>query len=161
MKVEVRELILLDAIRVVLAATQDQREHFKTMTGTEWDIDGVALGGFQSVGPKWSIHIDGAPVAVGGFAQQRPGVYRDWFIFAPAAFEKANWRTVTRLCRKLMDWVLQNGAHRLECLVPVGRVESRPQLDKWYRILGYNKEALLYGYCANGRDAYCYSRVKH
>ena len=161
MKVEVRELILLDAIRVALAATQDQREHFKTMTGTEWDIDGVALGGFQSVGPKWSIHIDGAPVAVGGFAQQRPGVYRDWFIFAPAAFEKANWRAVTRLCRKLMDWVLQNGAHRLECLVPVGRVESRPQLHRWYTILGYNKEALLYGYCANGADAYCYSRVKH
>ena len=161
MKVEVRELILLDAIRVALAATQDQREHFKTMTGTEWDIDGVALGGFQSVGPKWSIHIDGAPVAVGGFAQQRPGVYRDWFIFAPVAFEKANWRTVTRLCRKLMDWVLQNGAHRLECLVPFGRVESRPQLAKWYKLLGYNKEALLYGYCANGADAFCYSRVRH
>ena len=161
MKVELRDLIALDAIRVCLAATQEQQEHFTTMTGQPWDIDGVAIGCFQSPGPKWSIHIDNVPVAVGGFAEQRPGVYRDWFIFAPAAFEKANWLRVTRICRKLMDSVLKAGAHRLECLVPVGRVESRPQLDHWYRILGYNKEALLYGYCANGADAYCYSRVKH
>ena len=50
MKIELRDLILLDAIRVVLAATQEQQEHFKTMTGAEWDIDGVALGGFLVVG---------------------------------------------------------------------------------------------------------------
>ena len=161
MKIELRDLILLDAIRVVLAATQEQQEHFKTTTGAEWDIDGVALGGFQTTGPKWSIHIDGKPVAVGGFAMQRPGVYRDWFIFTPDAFTKANYLAVTRLCRKLIEHVLKNGAHRIECLVPVSRVDSRPQLDRWYTILGYNKEALLYGYCANGADAYCYSRVKH
>jgi hypothetical protein len=161
MKVEVRDLILLDAIRVVLAANEDQQEHFIAMTGQAWDIDSVAMGGFQTAGPKWSIHIDGSPVAVGGFAYQREGVYRDWFIFTPAAFEPRNYMAVTRLCRRLMDRVLRSIAHRLECIVPAARVEASSKLAKWYKILGYNKEALLYGYCANGADAVCYSRVKH
>jgi hypothetical protein len=160
MKVEVRDLILLDAIRVVLAATEDQQEHFIAMTGQAWDIDSVALGGFQTVGPKWSIHIDGSPVAVGGFAQQREGVYRDWFIFTPEAFTPANYRTTTRICRRLMDRVLQSIAHRVECVVPFSRVEGSPKLDLWYRLLGYKKEAQLSRYCASGDDAVCYARVR-
>lgn len=162
MKVEVFHTpVLLEYIQVVRAAAEDQQEHFTAMTGQEWDVDSVALGAFQTVGPKWSIRIDGTAVAVGGFAQQRPGVYRDWFISTPSAFSADHFFCITRICRKLMDHTLANGAHRLECVVPWLRVEGSPKLAKWYKVLGYNKEALLYGYCANGADAVCYSRVKH
>ena len=88
MKFEVfNEPILLDFIRVVLNAAPDQIEHLETMSGEKWTIDGVALGSFTAPGPKWSIRIDDVPVVIGGFAPQRKGVYRDWFISTRAAFE--------------------------------------------------------------------------
>ena len=161
MKVEVfNQPILLDFIRVALNAMPDQIEHFTTLTGEAWDIDGVALGNFTAPGPKWSIHIDSVPVCIGGFAPQRKGVYRDWFISTPAAFESANFFRVTRTCRKLMDAMLKNGAHRIECIAPAERIEHNPRLERWYTALGYKKEALHYGYCATGADAVCYARVK-
>jgi hypothetical protein len=52
-------------------------------------------------------------------------------------------------------------AHRLECIVPAPRIAARPELVRWYEVLGYNREATLYGYCANGADAVIFSRVQH
>jgi hypothetical protein len=154
--------VLLHWIHVARAVPLDQHEHFTAMTGFPYDIDGVAVGNFMVQGPKWAILAeDGLALAVGGFAPQRPGVFRDFFLSTPEAFSKANYRGVTRICRRLMDDLLAAGAHRIECVVPASRVRKMPELDRWYTILGYHKEATHYGYCANGDDAFCYSRVKH
>lgn len=150
--------ILLDFIRVVLQMPEDQRRHFTTMTGQPYDVDGLAIGNYTVPGPKWSIRLDNEPIAAGGFVPQRPGVYRDYFLSTPRAFEPDLYFRVTRICRRLMDGMMAGDARRLECIVPASRVS--PQLHKWYSALGYHQEAVHEAYCADGSDALCYARVK-
>jgi hypothetical protein len=151
--------IALDAIRVCIDLAPDQREHWSAMTGQSYDIDAAALGAYMQAGPKWVIHANSRPIVFGGFVPKRPGVYQDFLLSTPEAFLPECYFGVTRICRRLMDGMLKGGVHRLECYVPVPRVT--PKLHKWYATLGYNKEALLHGYCASGADAFCYSRVRH
>lgn len=154
---------LVDFIKVCSAMPEDERKQLEALCGESYTVDGAAIGNFTVAGPKWvAIVADDEPIAVGGFSQQRPGVWRDFMLNTPQAFEKSNWFQLTRSCRRIMDAMLISGqAHRLECVVPAPRLESRPELDRWYSILGYTVEARRFGYCANGADAICYSRVKH
>lgn len=163
---------LADMVIIAAQLPQDQREQLEAFTGEPYDIDGAAVGNFMVAGPKWVAKVAeteeqfaaglARPVAVGGFAHQRPGVWRDFLLATPEAFEKANWFHMTRECRRIMDAMLRSGqAHRLECIVPAARLQSRPELRKWYKLLGYNEEGPRYGYLANGQDAVGFSRVKH
>jgi hypothetical protein len=150
---------LLDFVSVCCRMPDDERAQLTALTGQEFDIDGAAIGNFTVAGPKWVIKADGTPLVVGGFALERPGVWRDFMLTTPEAWSK-HWFPVTRICRRIMDQMfLGKHAHRIECIVPAARV--RPDLERWYSVLGYNKEALLHGYCANGADAVLYARVQH
>lgn len=152
--------LLLDFIKVCINMPQDEREQLEAFTGQPYDIDGAALGNYTTLGPKWVAKINGEPVAIGGFVPQRPGVWRDFMLTTAAAWE--NWFPLTRASRRAMNAMfLSKQAHRLECIAPVARLAARPEIEKWYKLLGYNKEATLYGYCANGADAILFSRVNH
>lgn len=161
---------LTELIQVCSLMPEDERKQLEAFTGEEYSIDSAAVGNYSSPGPKWVIKAaecfddfavgKSTPLVVGGFVPQRPGVYRDWLITTPQAFEKPYAFTLTRICRRIMDAMLTQ-AHRLECVVPAARLQSRPELREWYRVLGYNEEGLRYGYCANGADAVGFSRVKH
>jgi hypothetical protein len=136
---------------------QDERDQLEAFTGQPYDVDAAAIGNFTVPGPKWVIKADDEPIIVGGFVPQRPGVWRDSMLTTPEAWEK-HWFQVTRLCRRAMDAMLKSGeAHRLECIA----LASREKSFKWYKLLGYNNEGRLHGYCANGADAMMFSRVKH
>ena len=149
--------LLLDFIKVCAQMPKDEREQLEAFTGQPYDIDGAAIGNFSVQGPKWVIKADGEPIVIGGFVPQRPGVWRDFMLTTPGAWEK-HWFPVTRFCRRAMDWMLTSKqAHRLECISH----HSREKAFNWYRVLGYNREATLYGYCANGADAVIFSRVQH
>ncbi len=150
--------LLLDYIKVALAMPDDQKKQLENFTGHEFDIDGCAMGNFQAQGHKWVIRDENRePLCVGGFARERPGVWRDFMLTTPAAFEKHGFQ-ITRICRRIMDAMFLSGeAHRVECIAPL----SRQHMFKWYKILGYNKEAVLHGYCADGSDAVIFSRVQH
>ena len=153
---------LLDFIKLAIKMPEDERKQVEAMTGLPYDVDGVAIGNFTAPGPKWVFKVDEEPIAVGGFVPRRPGVWQDFMLTCPQAFEGSNWFACTRLCRKIMDSMFKSGAaHRLECIVPATRIAQRPELERWYAVLGYNKEGLRYGYCANGADAIAYARVKH
>lgn len=163
---------LADFIIVAAQLPDDERAQLEAFTGEQFNVDGAAVGNFTVAGPKWVAKVaetedeftTGAsrPVAVGGFAFQRPGVWRDFMLNTPEAFDPANWFRLTRECRRIMDAMLRSGqAHRLECVVPASRLAGRPELRKWYKLLGYNEEGLRYGYLANGQDAVSFSRVKH
>lgn len=164
--------LLADFFRVAANLAPDQRVQLEVMTGRPYDIDGATIGNFISPGPKWVVKYgedehqfergEGVPIMVGGFNPQRPGVWRDFMMSTPEAFEKEFWFTVTRVCKRAMDAMFESGeAHRLECLVPAARIQSRPELVDWYKLLGYTQEGLRYGYCANGADAIAFARVKH
>lgn len=160
-----------DFIQIASRLPKDEREQIEIMTGSNYDVDGAAVGNYMVSGPKWVAKIadteadfesgNSLPVCVGGFAPQRPGVWRDFLLTTPEAFPQ-HAIAITSFCKKAMDAMLHSGqAHRLECIVPAARLQSRPELARWYKILGYNKEGLRYGYCANGADAVAFARVKH
>lgn len=162
MKIEVfSDPLLVDYIIVCAKMPPDERAQLEAFTGLPYDIDSAAIGNFSAPGPKWVLKVDGNPILIGGFAQQRQGVWRDFLLTTPEVWEK-HWFLATRICRRIMDSMFKSGqAHRLECIVPASRVSSRENLERWYKVLGYNKEGLRYGYCADGSDAIAYSRVKH
>ena len=153
--------LLLDFIKVCIKLPQDERDQLEAFTGQPYDVDGAAIGNFTVLGPKWVAKVNDEPIAIGGFVPQRPGVYRDFMLNTPEAFEK-HWFETTRLARRFMTAMFAKGdAHRLECITPSARLDARPELLRWYKILGYNREATLHGYCANGADAVIFSRVRH
>ncbi len=149
--------LLLDYIKVCIALPQDEREQLEAFTGQPYTVDGAAVGNFTAPGPKWVIKADDEPLCIGGFVLQRPGVWRDFMLTTPEAWAK-HWFSITRIARRAMDAMFSSGqAHRLECISH----HSREKAFEWYRVLGYNREATLYGYCANGADAVLFSRVRH
>lgn len=147
--------LLLDFIKVCIQLPADEREQIEQFTGQKYDIDGAAIGNYSVAGPKWVARVDGEPIAVGGFVPQRPGVYRDFMMNTPAAFDRRHWFELTRICRRAMDGMIKTGAHRLECIAPA----ARSRVFRWYATLGYNQEAVLCKYCANGEDAVIFSRT--
>lgn len=152
---------LVDYLTVCAAMPEDEQEQLEAFTGEVYTIDGAAIGNYSVPGPKWVIKSDDVPIAIGGFAPQRPGVWRDFMLTTPTAWEK-HWFSVTRIARRAMNAMFHSKqAHRLECITPAARIAARPQVEDWYRVLGYNREATLYGYCANGADAIIFSRVDH
>jgi hypothetical protein len=152
---------LLDFLKICAAMPADERAQLEAFTGQPYDVDGAAVGNYTAPGPKWVIKNDGVPLVVGGFVPQRPGVYRDFLLTTPDAFAQFAF-PITRICRRIMDAMLISVAHRIECIVPAPRLESRPELVKWYKVLGYEQEqGRRYGYCANGADAIGFARVKH
>lgn len=165
-----KDPFLADFLYVASKVPKDEREQIEAMTGDVFSVDGAAVGNFVVPGPKWVIKIadsqadfdagNSIPLVVGGFVPQRPGVWRDFLLTTSLAWDYSV--GVTRFCKKAMDAMLDSGqAHRLECVVPLVRVESRPELPKWYKLLGYHEEGIRHGYCANGADAMAYARVKH
>lgn len=152
--------LLLDFLKVCYLLPEEERRQLEAFTGHEYTVDGAAVGNFMVNGPKWVIKDDQTPLCVGGFSMERPGVWRDFLLSTPEAWSPKYWFPVTRICRKIMDGMLNSGtAHRLECVAPAARLT--PKLEGWYKLLGYNREGVLYGYCANGADAVIFSRVKH
>jgi len=162
MTITVYKPLLSDFIVVSMAMPEDERAQLEALTGEDFDIDGCAVGNFMVPGHKFVLKCGDRVLCVGGFAPERPGVWRDFMLNTPEAFSPENYVGVTRTCRRIMDAMFASKqAHRLECVVPASRLESRPKLVKWYKVLGYRREALLAGYCADGSDAVLFSRVGH
>lgn len=154
-------VLLLDFIKMAIAMPADERAQMEAASGEPYTIDGAALGNATAPGPKWVIKDEDEPIIIGGFVPKRAGVWQDFLLTTPVAFEK-HWFPVTRICRRIMDSMYRSGAaHRIECIVPASRLAARPELERWYKVMGYNKEGLRYGYYANGSDAVAFARVKH
>lgn len=153
--------LLLDFLKVCINMPEDERKQLEAFTGQPYDVDSAAVGNFTVPGPKWVIKADDEAICVGGFVQQRPGVWRDFMITTVPVWGK-HWFAVTRTCRKAMDAMFTTGqAHRLECVTPLSRLAYNPKIEAWYRILGYTREATLSRYLADGSDAVMFARVKH
>jgi hypothetical protein len=153
--------LLLDFIKVCARMPDDERAQLAAVTGEAYDIDRAAMGNFMVQGPKWVIKVDGEPIAIGGFAPRRPGVWQDFMINTTETWGR-HWFPVTRIARRAVDAMFMSGqAHRIECIVPVSRLGSRPELERWYEAIGYYREGIRYRYCATGEDAVSFARVKH
>lgn len=109
-------------------------------------------------GPCWTfVGEDGLPVAAGGFAPLRRGVYEAWLLGTMERWD-SHWYPMTRLFRRMIRDMLREGlAHRVQ----VTALASRTAAHEWYeRGLGMQWEAHLKGYCADGQDAIMFTITK-
>lgn len=152
---------LLDFAIVANDMPADERAQVEAFTGQTYDAQRIAADNFLIPGPKWVMKAGDQPLCVGGYHGMRPGVWRDYMLTTAAAWSPEHFFSVTRFARKIMDSMFKAGvAHRLECVALAARY-ARPELAKWYKILGLHYEGTHHGYCANGADAITLARVKH
>lgn len=150
---------MTDFLRVVSLMPDDERQQVEAFTGEPFNMDAIAVNNFTVPGPKWVVKNEAMePLVVGGFVPQRPGVLRDFMITTPDAWKHG--LALTRICKGAIDAMLESGAHRVECVVPVVRVQARPEIQRWYSAVGYQKEGILQRYLANGGDAEIWARVR-
>lgn len=147
--------LLTEMLLVCSALPADEREQYAAFTGSEYDFEAAAARWFNVPGPKWVIQADGRPIVVAGFIEIRPGVWQDWMFSTPAAWDE-HWRSVSKFSRRVMDRMLQEHAHRLQCV----SLASRHAAHRWYRVLGLEYEGTLRGYGVNGEDAMMFARLR-
>lgn len=150
--------LLADFVRIARDMRPDEQAQFCAMRGLPgYDADIAARDLAATPGPAWVL-VDGEGFAVlaGGFIPIRPGVYECWLAGSLAAWER-HWRTFTRVCRRLMDELFANGAHRIETVA----LASRTAAHDWYvRGVGMVCEGLRPGYCADGQDGIGFALVR-
>lgn len=146
---------IIDLIKVCRQLPDDERVQYQAFQGVAFVPDEAAVRFACMEGPRWAlVDADGEPIIVGGFTWIREGVWQDWLLTTPAAWER-HWRTVTKVCRRVMDQMLATEAHRLQCIALAGREGAR----RWYGALGYRHEGVLRQFGHNREDAVIYSRI--
>lgn len=148
---------LFDFARLAYAMRPDERDQWCAFRGlSKYDPEACARD-MVSHGPaSWVLlEDDGTPFFVGGFTCQRPGVWTNWGAGTLDGWARHG-RAITRICRREMDALLADGAHRIEII----SLADRTAAADWYaRGLGMTEAALLRHYAADGRDAVCYARI--
>lgn len=152
------EVLIEDLAYLARNMRPDEIAQDLAMTGAaEYDPQQAILKMAAVHGPKFVLLADGVPVVAGGFWQVRPGVWEGWQLGTMAGWEK-HWRAITKITRRLNDRMLaEPNVHRLQLYGQAGRDKT----FEWYeRSLGYQREATLSRYCANGDDAVLFARIK-
>lgn len=153
--VELTEGVGLIELMVIASKLQpDEIEQYEAFTGLAYDADSFASALFTSPGPKWTLWHENKPIAAAGFHRLRPGVWQDWLASLDEAWSPKCWFQVTRHSRRVMNWMLREHAHRLQCVSLASRIHAHA----WYRPLGLELEGVLEGYGANGENALLFSR---
>ena len=150
-----RNPTLVDFLRVANELPLDEREQFEAFTGEAFDPERIAAAYVLAPGPQWVICAGDKPIVVAGFKEIRSGVWQDWMFSTPEAWSK-HWRGVTKIARRVMDFMLQGEAHRLQCVSLASRIHAH----RWYRPLGLEQEGTLRGYGVNGEDAIMFARLR-
>lgn len=159
MSVTVTHPTVSDLAYLARAMRPDEIEQYMAGTGAaEYDPDEAARLFVATPGPAFLIvGDDGLPAVAGGFFRVRPGVWEGWQAGTVDGWAK-HWRAISRITRRLNDQMLARpDVHRLQLIALAGRDKT----FEWYeRALGYAHEAVLRRYCADGRDAVMFVRIK-
>ena len=157
-KVRIGTPILEDFAYLARNMRPDEIDQFVAMTGVgEYNPDIAARCLAAIPGYTWVlVGEDGLPFLVGGFQPIRPGVYEGWLAGTMAGWERHGF-AITRICRRQMDALLRTEAHRVQ----IPALASRTAAHVWYeRGLGMTREGRMPGYCADGRDAELFGKVR-
>jgi hypothetical protein len=147
-----------DIMHICCNLRDDDWEQIEKFSGAR-DLDRTIMDCHLMPGPKWAYRITDAqvnPVVVGGFIPQRKGVYQTWFLASKEGWE-LDPDKVTECAIERLDFMVKNGAHRLETLC----LRSRKKAQRWYTTIGLAFESTLKGYCVDGDDAVMYVRVSN
>lgn len=153
-----QKITLIDALKVCFDMPQDEREQYEafSLDGSKYDPEQAAVEFFARTGPKWTLCDGTDPIAIAGFDYLRNGVWQDWMVSTPKAWDKQHWFHTTRQVRRVMDSMLGEVAHRLQCI----SLRSRIHAHEWYGVLGLRQEGVLEAYGVSGEDALLFSRVR-
>jgi hypothetical protein len=142
-------------LMVLSRLPEDEIEQYEAFTGETFNFERVASIYSLREGPSWVVVIDDRPRVIAGFDQLRPGVWQDW-MFSTTEVWTDYWRTVTKVARRVMDAMVDQGAHRLQCVSLASRIHAH----RWYRPLGLQLEGTLRGFGVNGEDALMFARLR-
>lgn len=138
-------------------ARPDEMAQYQALTGRPWQRDAVAVDYFTRSGESFLlIDAAGNPVAAAGWEPIGRGVWQAWMVGTLDGWGK-HWRSITKLCRMVMEHMLANGERRLQlcCL------QSRYNARAWYaRGLKMHHEGDMTQFGAGGETASLYARVR-
>ena len=146
---------LIEFLQVLHKLPQDEKDWWACTGGQPFDAQKAAAQMVVRDDPAWVLYADEEPIAIAGFTEVRPGVWQDWMFSTPVAWTD-HWREVSKQCRRGIDALLREGAHRVQCI----SLASRTEAHRWYRVLGYELEGRLRAYGAGGEDALIFSKVR-
>lgn len=149
---------VLDYAYLTARMRAQEVRHFLALSGLDrYDPDIAARAMAMQPGPAFCLHApNGYPIAAAGFIPERRGVYEAWMLGNDEAWTY-HWRTITRICRREMDRLFQQGAHRIHVITAPDHTKVR----EWYvRGLRMRFEGILTGYCADGSDMAMYARTR-
>lgn len=149
---------LCDLIEVCAQMRPDERDQYVALSGAVlYDFERAAASLYATGGVRFLL-VSGAGerLAVGGFEDIRPGVWRSWLVATPAAWGR-HWRSLTEASRFVADCLFEDGAHRIEDVM----LADRERAGWWcQRGLGMQLDGILPNYAADGRDVAVYSRTR-
>lgn len=125
------------------------------MDGFEYDPVLVASRLARRDGPA-HVFLDDkrVPYFAAGFTLDRPGVMSAWSVSTPDCPKHV--LEMTRVSRRVIRTLLQNGTHRINILCLASRLHAR----RWYESLGASLEWTLTAYGANGEDFALYTILR-
>lgn len=153
MKLTVAPYDLAAVLLVARNVVNTDKIAYKALTGHEWDADGFAAQTTAYYGPAWvAVDDQNNPHAAGGFIQQRPGVFRSWFISDRECWQEGR-AAITALARQMVaKMVHEPDVHLIETWTLASNVKARA----WYGRIGLSHEATLHEYGASREDVVIY-----
>lgn len=153
MNLQLHEYSLAPVLIVAKNLVDVDRKVHKALTGAEFDADVFAAQTAAFYGPSW-VAIDEAqhPHAAGGFIQQRPGVFRSWFISDLDCWHKYRIDITTIAAQMIREMLAQDDVRLIETWTLAENVKTRA----WYGRIGLSHEATLRGFGASGEDVVIY-----
>ena len=145
----------MDYLHVCFRLNEDERDQIEAFTGRGYDPEDTAIAHVHKA-PAWMLCEDNEPYCIAGFDMLRPGVWQDWLLSTPKAWDQKHWRSTTRHVKRVMDAMMKTEAHRLQCVSLASRIHAH----KWYAVLGLAPEAPLKAYGAHGEDAIMFARLR-
>lgn len=156
-KLEKTGTTLVDLLMVAKTIDAGEAAQIEAFGGTT-DPERIAVTILQAAAFMWTAReIDsGEPLAVGGYVQTGPTIFRSFFLANPRVWEEHP-REITEMARDTIEEI--KGAFeyvRLETLC----LSTRPrQVPEWYEKIGLKYDATLEGFGVKGQDALLYSAV--
>jgi hypothetical protein len=147
---------IVDFLKVCAVLPDAARREYEAFHGRPYDVEQVALQFATAAGPSWALlNLTGEPIIIGGFTWIREKVWQDWLFSTPTAWTD-HWRTVSKVCRRVIDRMMETEANRIQCIALASKATARA----WYRCVGYEYEGCLKRFGAGGEDVVMYARVK-
>lgn len=149
---------LVDILVVSKALPKDEIEQILAFGGAP-DPERIAMTIMQSATWKWSLVVEetGEPLAVGGYVQTGPTIYRSFFLANPRLWDEFG-ADATEIVADTLGKIKEQFENvRLETYCLSTR---RREVPEWYEKIGLTYDCTLQGFGVNGEDALLYSTVK-